>query len=465
MKQLILLLVLSFCFYHHPMQGEEAPHYGTAITEDAEGNTFIDVINDDGTVVQLSFNISGQLTKISYSDGTEEIIEYSADGKPCRVFYRDGSNIIIIKDTLGRTTEMHHFGPNGEYVGSQTATYNPFQITSFTDFDGNQISFVYNSEGQIEKIVQVPPKIDENDSKTTNDVATAEQPSSFSLKGISKALWLATISLKDATANMYEYATEVKNKLSFENSVKSHLDQLAIQVFGKSFLNFSGYFVHKQETGVYGNGEFSDNVRITFINGILNVRDDHFENLQLLSESHGGVNIHYIFHPTQGWTRDILMSLPIKFGYVSDQARQLATIWKKLIQEMGGAEAGGTILHYAHSIGAADSLAAGMMLSPEEQRMIRVVTIGSPTMIAQNGFQSVQNYASYRDGVAMIGIIGFFGAMINPGPDNNVYFLDATGGIYGGDHPLNTNTYTQLIQRLGRDFINVYAKDITKTES
>ena len=260
-------------------------------------------------------------------------------------------------------------------------------------------------------------------------------------------------SLKTIIDTVKQVSHTIKHFLSFPNQIQSEIDSFAIDIFGTSFLNFSGYFTGQQETGSYGHGELSDKFRITFINGILNTRYDNIQTLQLFSQTHGGVNIHYIFHPTDGWSHDIMNCVLVRFGYVSQQAHQLASLWKTMIKEMGGAEGGGMILHYAHSIGSGDTYAATSMLTPEEQKMIKVMTMGSPMMIPENGFASAVNYVSRRDGVCIFDPIGYLKGVFDS--ESNVVFLDSYLGMPFVDHLMATGSYKLIIEELGKQFVDM----------
>jgi RHS repeat-associated protein len=171
---------------------------------------------------------------------------------------------------------------------------------------------------------------------------------------------------------------------------------------GDTLFNISGYYREQPFSGVYGHGEMYDKKRITFINGILNNRDFMLENLQMISNAHGGNNVHFTYRATSGWVKDFLTSTLIKLGYVSSDARRLAQMWKGLIHDMGGTQGGGIIIHYAHSIGGTETLMAKRYMTLDEQRMIHVVTFGSATMVPEGGFRSVINIVSVRDGVCYL---------------------------------------------------------------
>ncbi len=218
-------------------------------------------------------------------------------------------------------------------------------------------------------------------------------------------------------------------------------------LFGKDFLQFAGYYQGKTSTGTFhADQEMHDKVRVSLINGILNVSADMETILTKISKTHGDISVHYVFRPTEGWTNDLWNCTFVKFGYISEPARLMAEKWKALIHEMGGTDGGGSIVHYAHSIGATDTYAAKDLLSPAEQRMIHIVTLGSPSLIPNNaGFGSVANYASRRDGVCLFDPVGYHRAFTDS--DSNVYFCGSLVGM--PEHSVYADTYCQVIEQLG----------------
>jgi RHS repeat-associated protein len=245
------------------------------------------------------------------------------------------------------------------------------------------------------------------------------------------------------------------NQVSGLSAVYKFLDQVAGVLLGKGFVAYSGAYVQPNQSGVFGNGEISSKVRITFIHGIMNIRSDLVDNLRQLSAAHGGVNIHYIFRPTRGFCWDLLKCGAIKFGWVSPEAKQLIRTWKALIEEMGGVEGDGKIIHYAHSLGGTDTFTALTFLTPEEQKMIDIRTIGSATLIPEEGYYTVMNYLSVRDGVGWCDPIRRFQSIF--GRVSNVVLLGSLWGIPMVDHPLSVDTYQMIIRTLGQAFLQTYA--------
>lgn len=256
----------------------------------------------------------------------------------------------------------------------------------------------------------------------------------------------------------------LKEKLSYVNYAGNEIDEGLHNIFGGTFLKLSGYFKHEAQSGNFGSGEeINPKVRITMINGILNIREDLQINIHALSNSHGEATIHYVFRPTEGWMSDLLNCIMVKCSYTSPQARLLAEKWKELIADMGGVDGGGKILHYAHSVGGTDTYHARYLLSPEEQKMIHVFTIGSPTMIPDEGFGSVINFVSKRDGVCMLDPIGYINGLWNK--DSNVVFLGSYLGMPFVEHTLNTQSYNNLLKTLGTEFLSAYAESPSESPS
>lgn len=229
-------------------------------------------------------------------------------------------------------------------------------------------------------------------------------------------------------------------------------DTLVHGIFNKSYLQFSGYYQGETTSGIYKpDNEMHNRVRITLINGILNLSTDMENILEKISKTHGNITVHYVFRPTEGWTKDLFNCTLIKFGYVSQPARLLAKKWKELIKEMGGANSGGIILHYAHSIGATDTYTAKDLLSPQEQAMIHVVTLGSPSMIPEGtGFGSVSNYASRRDPVCLLDPIGYLRGLTEF--ESNVYFIGSSWGW--PEHTMYAHSYNETLKLLGQQFVD-----------
>jgi hypothetical protein len=249
--------------------------------------------------------------------------------------------------------------------------------------------------------------------------------------------------------------TTVQNQFNALSHLKNQIGEMAHHFIGHPLLFLTGYYVEKTEQGFIGNGEINDKVRITYINGILNAKAHTFDSSTMISESHGGSNVHYFYRPTEGWTRDFLMCFMIKMGLLSSESQNLAAGWRQLIQEMGGVNGGGRIIHYAHSLGGSETDFARQLLTPEELRMISVVTFGSACIIANGGFSNVANYISCRDGIYLFSPIDYIKGALDS--NSNVIFV---GSLIDGwplmDHFFCGDNYRLIVEKLGRQFIETY---------
>lgn len=258
-------------------------------------------------------------------------------------------------------------------------------------------------------------------------------------------------------------AHHAKTQLKAELQLSEDFDTVEKMV--KALVGPLWYFLMNPDfeathVGFYGQKEINDQVRVTFMNGMLNTSEDVFETLEAISRSHGGVKVHYVFRPTSGWTSDVAQAAVIKTGFAlaefrSKYANLLAQMWRALIQEMGGVEGGGTIVHYAHSLGGTETDRARELLSPAEQKMIRVVTFGSSTLVRNEGFQSVVNIVSISDGVSSFVLepCGYIRNFFDPDSNVRLYGTFRSWPCWPSDHLFNGSTYAPTLRRLGEQFV------------
>lgn len=228
-----------------------------------------------------------------------------------------------------------------------------------------------------------------------------------------------------------------------------HLDRL----MGKLYHYLCGYGIKECNSGVYGHGEVSDKVRITLINGMLTDKYWVLHAAKALSQSHGGVNIHYVHRPPTNVIFDAFRAHMVKHGCISPHARLLADTWKELIQEMGGTEANGLIIHYAHSIGTCETIAALGLMTQEEQKMIKVYTFGSPYLSNKHNYQ-IHHFVSVRDGVCLLDLSNLIKAA--KGKNSSVTFVGSFFGIPMIDHLFETQSYVDIWSAMGKTFVEWY---------
>jgi hypothetical protein len=330
------------------------------------------------------------------------------------------------------------------------------------DSDGNREICPYDSVDLMNQILLSSPIQHIFEPLTDNEKRTIQNNPSSRSTSTWSTFWESTEVARAAVMNQLKSAAhflnDTRHKLSLMEQMKSPIDRIVHQLFSTGFLQFCGYYQEQASSGCTTFGtEIGDKVRVTFINGLLNIHSDMQTSIKTLSDTHGGVKIHYVFRPTEGWTKDLLASTLSKLGLVSIQAQLLAEKWRALIREMGGIHGNGRIVHYAHSIGATDTYIAKELLAAQEQRMIHVVTLGSPSLIMDDaGFATVQHYVSKRDGVSMIvDPIGYLSGLLSA--NANISLIGSYWGIPFIDHTLFTETYYSIIETLGKEFIMQYS--------
>lgn len=276
----------------------------------------------------------------------------------------------------------------------------------------------------------------------------------FSFKAAMGNLWSVAVKQFENAKNFFKKATEfIQNQLSYFQYIKEDVQELGENVFGSLNMILLGFHNDKPEVGCVGSGELNDKLRVTLVHGILNVRDTYLDAANSVSSFIGGHNVHYIAGPTEGWTLDIMKAVAGKMGYLSPLGIQLAETWKKLIEEMGGVDSGGVIIHFAHSNGGSQTRAAAELLTPEEQKMIRIIAVGSATVFPINGFQNAVNFVSYRDIVLYLDPIGYVRGALQ---DGNVTYLGTPWGIPFVDHLFNSPTYLAILKQIGSKIYSHY---------
>lgn len=421
-----------------------------------EGENEIGAVNENGDITQLrvlGFGLGAEV-------GAAVAIEI--DQKLYAPIHDHRGNVCCLVDSdTAEPVEWYHYTAYGEmhqFSMQYKPTGNPWKFSSKrVDEESGLVYFGkrYYMPGVARWISKDPMGTPESINRyaySLNQPLTRIDPYGLFSFG---DLWN---SFTDFMGNALHYTDRtikaLKNKLSFEDYIRPAITDAGEMVLGKMFLQLSGFYQDKSEMGVHGKGELNDKVRITLVNGILNARCDYKQSLDIISNCHGGVNIHYLFDATNGWTNDMLRAFISRMGHISPISYQLVDMWRDLIDEMGGVGQGGLIIHYAHSIGATHTKNALSLLSPQERAMIRVYTFGAPTTISDSGLESVKNFISYRDGVSMLDPIGYFAGLL--GLSEDIAMVGTPWGIPFIEHTLNGGAYYDIIKILGVHFMKHY---------
>lgn len=277
----------------------------------------------------------------------------------------------------------------------------------------------------------------------------------FSLSKLWNTLSEYTLVTVDA---LHQTADNVLNFLLHDHKIISTLQRdlmfvrgMCARLISEPILAACDFYTTQPNSGVYGNGELSNSIRFSYVNGILNTEAGVFRTLKQLSDLHGGVNIHYTYRPTEGWTLDLLKAILVLKGYTSPTAISLVGLWRELIEEMGGVEGGGTIIHYAHSLGSAETNSAQSILTSAEKRKLRIFTFGSPILIQDTGFASVTNYVSRLDMVSLFDPYRYFAGLIGR-KETNIVFIGSYWGLPLLDHYIDHKNYMRVLRGLGKFF-------------
>lgn len=349
------------------------------------------------------------------------------------------------------------FGSEKAYSAHTRGTGNPWKFSSKrVDTDTGLIFFgqrYYNPEigrWMTKDPLGTPESINRYAYNLNDPINRIDPQGLYSLSDIWNTVWDNIQAIYEFTSHNYN---TFLNNVSFTRYMRPTTEKVAQFFFGKSFLLLSGFYNDSSETGIHGKGEISDKVRITLTNGILNCRSDFKKSVDLVSEMHGGANIHYMFDATDGWCWDMLKAFFVKCGYISPQAHTIANTWKQMIEEMGGVNGGGIIYHYAHSIGGTHTQAALRIMTPEEKSMIRIFTFGSPSMINDEHLNGIFNFVSVRDGICFLDPIRYISGLM--GLNENIIPIGDWLGVPLVDH-LFEGTYMDIIKILGHHFLKIY---------
>lgn len=260
---------------------------------------------------------------------------------------------------------------------------------------------------------------------------------------------------KDDSSDLPEIAFRADLNDNQESIAASFFSSFEQSVYEENdfFLRMSGQDGDLIDTTTFPGIEVN-NVRVTFINGIMNNKNDFLKAVKWLSDIHGGLSIHFCFKPTEGWAWDLLKSSLVKLGIVSNEAYSLAETWKRLISEMGGTGSGGTIIHYSHSIGGTHTNVAKTLMTRDELKMIQVITFGSPTVIPTGEFKSVINYISVRDGVLFFDPIARLKALFSD--NSHIVYVGTYYGVPFVDHFLANDAYRVALENHAKAFVDKY---------
>ena len=222
-----------------------------------------------------------------------------------------------------------------------------------------------------------------------------------------------------------------------------------------SFRPFWGCKWCKQEsafTDVVGTKEI-DSVRFTYENGICNYSWEAMESAEKYSAANGNAKVYVTYNPSYGWSLDILRSLYLMLGGVTESSQKLAQSWKRLASEVEPQANGepGVIIHAAHSQGAQEAWAARRFFKNDAEilkNQVEVTTYGPAELISKGVFKKVDNYVSNHDAVPFIASPHRY-IQAKRGRIDNVHFISSNTFAFV-DHAFGGDVYRSQMEENGR---------------
>ncbi len=202
-----------------------------------------------------------------------------------------------------------------------------------------------------------------------------------------------------------------------------------------------------------GNRHASDLVRISLGNGVCTRRADIHKFAREVSKLHNNAIIKVCYNTTHGLFADLIDSLLEKGNFQTHPVKLLMKAWRQCIDDMGGTDGGGKIIHYAHSEGGIITACALKALIKEERKMLEVYTFGSASLFDRKLARFVQHYVAAGDPIPLTDPIGYGKALF--ANDGSVEFIGNSLNTFL-QHSIMGNAYWQIFTDLSLAFNKNY---------
>jgi RHS repeat-associated protein len=190
--------------------------------------------------------------------------------------------------------------------------------------------------------------------------------------------------------------------------------------------------------------------KIGSINGMLNNTNSSAELGMMVSAGFGGMGVDFFVNQTHGPVVDLLKTGVLMLGIQNSTSESLANA---VLDELNAMGPDGALMLIGHSQGGQLISSLRYFLSQSQLRQIHVVTLGSATIVSQEGFGSAVNYVSMSDPIPFIADpIGIIKSCYNKNYD--VRFIEPTS-IF--DHP--AKNYQRVIDQEGAKFLNKFYRN------
>lgn len=199
-------------------------------------------------------------------------------------------------------------------------------------------------------------------------------------------------------------------------------------------------------------------VRISYVNGLSNSEYMCKEAASRLSKIHGEAQVVFVHYPTLGLWNDLWhvgrFTLTRNCPAITATAFALSCAWSKMIQEMENETSTPKIIHYGHSFGGVLTLEAAK-LNPTLMRFLDLRLFGSPWLLPNTCFHSLQHVANSKDRVTWL-------CHLQPGRlskwETLVYTPTSSSSTqsWREHHHLFGNSYKKVIENMGEAFVSKY---------
>ena len=208
-------------------------------------------------------------------------------------------------------------------------------------------------------------------------------------------------------------------------------------------------------TNLVGVRENFPNLRVTFINGILNTPEDCRLTAGYISARFGFTNVHFVCDPTLGALKDLcdsgkLLVLEEKL----ESIYLLRALWRARLNEM---EDDGHVIHIAHSKGGLVTELALKLLSEEEKKRVIVYSLGSPGIIPPETNPYSKNISNTRDLVPLANPWKWFYYLF---PQENDKIIEAKDPLF--EHSILALAYASEISAIADECFSRFCRDNTK---
>lgn len=180
-------------------------------------------------------------------------------------------------------------------------------------------------------------------------------------------------------------------------------------------------------SGVVGDREISNKIRVTAINGIQNTQEFAIGSWEKISKLFG-TKVHFIYNETKGSVAtDGAHAVWDKYVRENPKTVEvLAKHWERLLEEVGD---DGLIYHIAHSHGALLTTQAADMVSPKVRSRLVIRTFGAFQSPHHKDFADLKNIICPDDPIVWLNNYEDDGSIVRVAGDPNApsFFTDPAG--------------------------------------